>query len=1037
MAVPVFEKKFVQDIRQPVRVRRCGDLMFTGDSKADTIYVEVYNDGVPYNLTGTVTLNCIRVDGATVAVTGSISGNVAQATLAQACCAISGPLAVVMKITSGDVTSTILKAVYTVDVGVTGTTVDPGTIVNNVNTLIAAIETAVESIPADYSDLLAAIAPTYSNASTYAVGDYVWYDGDLYRCTTAISTAESWTAAHWESAVLSEDVDEGFAELKSAVGGLDETVNGVISFNFMEGKKIVADNSGYSIEDDADTSVSELIEITWEWDTTINVRWYYNGDSGVTLSYRIIYFDANQDYIGYRGTDGTTYRSVKNFEGGKYVRFSFKKGTVGKLMQNLAPQTVYWETAGTVTTDGIVQKLGDLDELETTDKSSIVDAINEVNEKADSFAGDIEEISDGLSELKTATAEEKTISETTEIETTINDGYLAKTGIVYDTGSYLNYGYTDKISVEPGDVIKAYNGNETIENILVLCEYDGDTFVAGYEAKANPYTVPDGVNYITITVNSTQKSGIRLTKTETSVELVPILLDRVVVLENQGDTKVDKTGTDQVTARNCQFMDSSPNLLDETAMVSGLINKNNGTVNTSYTNYKTSDWISVDSSTYYTFSRVGTDSPTCYYCWFKENKDYISGDQTNIVNAPTHQSPSNAKYIRFSFSTSVLTNDLIQFEKGSTATQYMDFMSGRLKPECKPLNGDIVLNLPAKIYALVGTEMNIYFDNLVEGHDTDFIWDVTCSVGQHLERGYRITASSAGTYTLVISATRKSDGASVSKTSSLIISASNAGDGDSASIIVLGDSTTDNGTAISKLHTNFDGDVMSVSTLGTRGTSPNNHEGRSGWKFSFYFTKASETYTDGRGTIYNPFYNPTSQTFDADYYFTNSGVSEPDYFFINLGINDMFGASSDTQMNSAIEENIEYCDAVIESVKDATSATKVCVCLTIPPNYSQDAYGREYKCGQNRERYKRNNLMWVKRLMEEYEGRESEGIYVIPINIALDTKYNMGFDTQPVNARNTDITYSMPIGNGGVHPVASGYWQIADVYTAFLKCTVS
>ena len=208
MAVPVFEKKFVQDIRQPVRVRRCGDLMFTGDAKSDTIYVEVYNDGVPYNLTGTVTLNCIRVDGATVAVTGSISGNVAQATLAQACCAISGPLAVVMKITSGDVTSTILKAVYTVDVGVTGTTVDPGTIVNNVNTLIAAIETAVESIPADYSDLLAAIAPTYSNASTYAVGDYVWYDGDLYRCTTAISTAESWTAAHWESAVVGDDITE-------------------------------------------------------------------------------------------------------------------------------------------------------------------------------------------------------------------------------------------------------------------------------------------------------------------------------------------------------------------------------------------------------------------------------------------------------------------------------------------------------------------------------------------------------------------------------------------------------------------------------------------------------------------------------------------------------------------------------------------------------------------------------------------------------------------------------------------------------------
>jgi hypothetical protein len=39
----------------------------------------------------------------------------------------------------------------------------------------------------------------------------------------------------------------------------------------------------------------------------------------------------------------------------------------------------------------------------------------------------------------------------------------------------------------------------------------------------------------------------------------------------------------------------------------------------------------------------------------------------------------------------------------------------------------------------------------------------------------------------------------------------------------------------------------------------------------------------------------------------------------------------------------------------------------------------------------------------------------------------------PVNARNTEVTYESPIENGGVHPVLSGYWQIADIYTAFLK----
>ena len=41
------------------------------------------------------------------------------------------------------------------------------------------------------------LAPAYSASATYAVGAYVMYNNVLYRCTTAITTAEAWTAAHW------------------------------------------------------------------------------------------------------------------------------------------------------------------------------------------------------------------------------------------------------------------------------------------------------------------------------------------------------------------------------------------------------------------------------------------------------------------------------------------------------------------------------------------------------------------------------------------------------------------------------------------------------------------------------------------------------------------------------------------------------------------------------------------------------------------------------------------------------------------------
>ena len=41
------------------------------------------------------------------------------------------------------------------------------------------------------------LAPYYDATQTYAVGDMVMYKDNLYECTTAIATAEVWTAAHW------------------------------------------------------------------------------------------------------------------------------------------------------------------------------------------------------------------------------------------------------------------------------------------------------------------------------------------------------------------------------------------------------------------------------------------------------------------------------------------------------------------------------------------------------------------------------------------------------------------------------------------------------------------------------------------------------------------------------------------------------------------------------------------------------------------------------------------------------------------------
>ena len=81
------------------------------------------------------------------------------------------------------------------------------------------------------------VAAQYSTSATYDVGDYVIYNGQLYRCTTAITTAETWTAEHWTAAVIGSDltkVSNAVSEkmpFSLITGGTDGLNNG-ISFDW-------------------------------------------------------------------------------------------------------------------------------------------------------------------------------------------------------------------------------------------------------------------------------------------------------------------------------------------------------------------------------------------------------------------------------------------------------------------------------------------------------------------------------------------------------------------------------------------------------------------------------------------------------------------------------------------------------------------------------------------------------------------------------------------------------------------------------------
>ena len=54
------------------------------------------------------------------------------------------------------------------------------------------------------------LANEFSTTSTYAVGDLVIYQGDLYQCTTAITTAGAWDSSKWTQ-----------IKIANVIGGVD------------------------------------------------------------------------------------------------------------------------------------------------------------------------------------------------------------------------------------------------------------------------------------------------------------------------------------------------------------------------------------------------------------------------------------------------------------------------------------------------------------------------------------------------------------------------------------------------------------------------------------------------------------------------------------------------------------------------------------------------------------------------------------------------------------------------------------------------
>lgn len=81
-------------------------------------------------------------------------------------------------------------------------------------------------------------ASVYDATKTYAVGDFCVYGGAVYECTTAITTAEAWTAAHWKATTAGSEIANLKADLTA--------VNPSTSLKWTLGKSIDASGAPFN-----------------------------------------------------------------------------------------------------------------------------------------------------------------------------------------------------------------------------------------------------------------------------------------------------------------------------------------------------------------------------------------------------------------------------------------------------------------------------------------------------------------------------------------------------------------------------------------------------------------------------------------------------------------------------------------------------------------------------------------------------------------------------------------------------------------------
>ena len=336
---------------------------------------------------------------------------------------------------------------------------------------------------------------------------------------------------------------------------------------------------------------------------------------------------------------------------------------------------------------------------------------------------------------------------------------------------------------------------------------------------------------------------------------------------------------------------------------------------------------------------------------------------------------------------------------------------------------DVEILLPSEAVAVVGVEFNIYHKSIIRANKAIENYDIKCYLNDNnvtcrrYAECFRLTAESSnvGDYTLTVEVRDLKNYAFIaSKTMTLHIIANSAVSG--KNVLFIGDSLTFSRAGLYPAeiqHNLSKGGIVSIGTqngsIDTNQVGNVKHEGYNGATVGG-FLKANVT-----SAFTNPFYNPSSGTFDLSYFMANNGYSKVDAVCLNLGHNNLGNEVA----------GVNDLKTIIEKIHAYNANIPVIISLITPLGDQNSHAHLGFTAGQMRYHWRQ----LIKAYINAFDSGKMSNVYLSTPYFNVDQDNDLPVESVSRCARDTTQIVRQ---TDSMHPTRTGTLKMADSYYASL-----